>query len=372
MEINTTKTESRIAFLDGLRGVAILLVILFHAYARWPELLPFGNTFAKFPVFAYGWLGVQLFFIISGFVIFMTLERCLNFQEFILRRWLRLFPAMLACSVIIFVTAPLLPERPAGAVFYYDLIPGLTFINPTLWAKLLGLDIRGIEGAFWSLYVEVKFYIIFGVLYFSVGWRNALLALIGLFSISAMIAVLRETAPGINMFFFSQMMGFVSAQYYGWFAAGVLYYKYFREKSKTFLVSAIAIALISALLQGDLNWQSKLSGVVVSWIFTFAITSTRVQALLTHPGLLFIGFISYPLYLVHENMMVAMIIKIGHQMPSIYGILIPVIPIGVVVGVGWVVTFYIEPRIRKQILLSYKRFCTIIGATPRVKSSPSD
>lgn len=50
--------HSRIDFLDGMRGVAILLVIGFHAYARYPDLMPFGNKFATFPVFQYGWLGV--------------------------------------------------------------------------------------------------------------------------------------------------------------------------------------------------------------------------------------------------------------------------------------------------------------------------
>ncbi|SMC98141.1 acyltransferase family protein [Sporomusa malonica] len=376
--MKVVKNDSRIAFLDGLRGVAILLVVLFHAYANRPDLVPFGDTFAKFPVFAYGWLGVQLFFIISGFVIFMTLEKCHSFQEFILRRWLRLFPAMLICSIIILGTAPFLPERPAGVVFYRDLLPGLTFIAPDWWAKLLGFQIRSIEGSFWSLYVEVKFYVIFGTLYFVAGWRKALVALIGFFCLSTIIVVVKKAAPTLDMHLMSKILGLADARYYGWFAVGALYYKYFREQRTTLLLYAMIIGFISALVEvqwhprySGLGWQPTFFVILIVVFFTVAITNTRVQALLTRPSLLFIGFISYPLYLLHDNMMVAMIIKMGHQIPLVYGILIPLLPIAMVMGISWFVANYIEPWTREQIRLPYNRLCTLIGAVRSVNSAPS-
>ena len=74
--------KHRIEYLDGQRGLAILLVVLFHAYARWPERVPYHDAYANIPVFAYGWVGVELFFLVSGFVILMTLERCSSAGEF--------------------------------------------------------------------------------------------------------------------------------------------------------------------------------------------------------------------------------------------------------------------------------------------------
>ena len=66
---------NRIDYIDGLRGVAILGVVLFHAYARWTEVVPYGSRYSDFVIFKNGWLGVYLFFVISGFVITMTLSR---------------------------------------------------------------------------------------------------------------------------------------------------------------------------------------------------------------------------------------------------------------------------------------------------------
>jgi len=93
--------NNRIAFLDGLRGLAILGVLIFHAYGSFPQHLPSGDRFVVVPI-RLGYVGVQLFFIISGFVILMTLEKCSTLFDFGVRRWLRLFPAMLFASVLIF------------------------------------------------------------------------------------------------------------------------------------------------------------------------------------------------------------------------------------------------------------------------------
>src|SRR4051812_33781688 len=166
--------KNRIEYLDGHRGLAILLVVAFHAYARWPELVPYGNAYGNVPLFKYGWLGVELFFLVSGFVILMTLENCANAREFLGRRWLRLFPGVCVCSLLIFFTAGVFFERPDGAPSAASLLPGLTFIEWSWWQSALGVRVKPLEGGFWSLYVEAKFYIIATVVYFWRG-RNALI-----------------------------------------------------------------------------------------------------------------------------------------------------------------------------------------------------
>lgn len=67
-------SKQRLEYLDGLRGLAILWVLLYHFFSRWAELIPFGSTYQQWLIFEMGDLGVNLFFLISGFVIFMTLN----------------------------------------------------------------------------------------------------------------------------------------------------------------------------------------------------------------------------------------------------------------------------------------------------------
>ena len=122
----------RIESLDGLRGIAILLVILYHGYYIWYEYLPFGDKYSNVFLFKYGNLGVQLFFLISGFVILMSLEKTSSYLKFLKNRWIRLFPSMFVVSLIIFFTSSFFYERPLGIPPLKSLLPGLVFINPSI------------------------------------------------------------------------------------------------------------------------------------------------------------------------------------------------------------------------------------------------
>src|SRR5690606_36957541 len=136
------------------------------SYVRYPESVPYGDRFTGVILFKEGLLGVQLFFLLSGFVILMTLQKTRSYLEFLKKRWLRLFPAMLIVTVILFPISQFLPERPKGVPDWVDLIPGLTFIDPT-WIELFTKSkVDELEGTFWSLYVEVKYYLFFGGMYF--------------------------------------------------------------------------------------------------------------------------------------------------------------------------------------------------------------
>src|SRR5688572_13967921 len=77
--------------LDSLRGIAALCVVLFHftfGYDNGLKILEEGKFY-----FTYGYLGVHLFFLISGFVILMTLEKTKSSADFFVSRFSRLYPA---------------------------------------------------------------------------------------------------------------------------------------------------------------------------------------------------------------------------------------------------------------------------------------
>jgi peptidoglycan/LPS O-acetylase OafA/YrhL len=351
----------RLSFLDGLRGIAIFVVILFHSYTRWPNLVPYGDRFAQVPIFSYGWLGVDLFFLISGFVIFMTLEKCLNFRDFITRRWLRLFPAMLICSLLVFASASLFPERPAGAIVWRDMLPGLTFIEPTWWGVILGSPQGFMEGSFWSLFVEVKFYFIAGVLYFFIGGRKMIMVLTMLFLCAAAVSKLQHVFPDAGLRWPDLILQASSAEQFGWFAGGALFYRYFHERKRSLFIAAVLVAIAAAIAIGGLRPQETVAAMVVVIVFSAAILMRPVQFVLSRPALVFLGFVSYPLYLLHENMMVAMIIKMGHATPWMPLILMPLLPIAMVIGAGSLIAVYIEPWLRKQLHPLYRKIRFLMG-----------
>jgi peptidoglycan/LPS O-acetylase OafA/YrhL len=350
-----TSIRKRIVFLDGLRGLAIGLVVLFHAFARWGDLVPYHDAFSWIPLFKYGWLGVQLFFLISGFVILMTIETCGNFAEFILRRWLRLFPASLVISITLFITAGLLPERPGGAPVFMDIIPGLLFIQPDWLAFLHGRHQGAIEGAYWSLYVEVIFYVTFGSLYFLIGELRAII----LMSCAFIISLYGKLAGVYSINMLSSAIAFNSI-YFGWFMTGALIYRWTVVNRYYYLFSAVAIGAACPLSINGLS--AKLAAALIVLLFLLVVFSRRAQEAVSYRLFLFLGFISYPLYLLHENMMVALIIKAGRIAPWMPNMLVPAIPIAMVVFFGWLAARFAEPATRLLLQLPYRLLCQVAGA----------
>jgi peptidoglycan/LPS O-acetylase OafA/YrhL len=311
------------------------------------------------PWFSYGWLGVELFFIISGFVILMTLETCASFQEFMIRRWLRLFPAMLICSAIIFISASFLPERPLGVPVFRDLLPGISFLDQNVWRHLLGGNQGILEGAFWSLFVEVKFYAIFGALYFVVGRNFATTGIVAACLVEA--AANRNWLPLPDIV--RSLLAFMEVKHFCWFASGALFYIYYRDaRSMLPLLCAILSALLAASLVEP--WPSPLAALIFVMLFTSAMCSGDwLRNVLAYPALTFLGFVSYPLYLLHENMVVALIAKIGRRFPSVPDLLLPAIAIAVVVAIAWFVAVFGEPRVRRSLVQTYSKLRNLTGAS---------
>lgn len=268
---------SRIEYLDGHRGLAILLVVFFHAYARWPELVPYGNLYGDFLLFKYGWLGVQLFFLISGFVILMTLEKCSTAKEFLYRRWLRLFPAMLICSALVFFTSEYFFERPAGKLIWENLLPGLTFIEPGWWGKILGHPVGGIDGAFWSLYVEFKFYVFAAIVYYWRGRAYLIFSLILVFLCAVLLKLLEGCLGVGSLVSVGSIFGALSFRYFGWFASGAAFYVFFQSKSTRWFVVAFLAAFASAIVESGLDWLGVFAGCIVSFVFAASIISENAK-----------------------------------------------------------------------------------------------
>ena len=351
----------RIAFLDGLRGLAILGVVFFHGYVRWAKVMPFGEEFAETPFLAFGWLGVNLFFLISGFVVLLTLEKCTSFFVFMGRRWLRLFPAMLICLVLVFLTAPIFVERPLGPVSLRDLLPGLTFIDPYFWKLLIGSPQGMAEGVLWSIFIEVKFYCIAGLVYFYFGKRYLLHALLLLF----LISIIATVSPSWLPHSFNKVMQNISwvfaAEYYGWFSAGVLYYLYFQYPTRKALAYAFIVAIAAALRTELGNFENSIAAIFLVLFFSATISTDFLKKFFANRIFVFVGSVSYPLYLLHENILVSSVIKLGIAFPNIPAFMIPLIPIFFLISLSALIAFYFERKLRSGLRNLFSR-CRIISS----------
>jgi peptidoglycan/LPS O-acetylase OafA/YrhL len=306
------RISHRIAYLDGLRCVAILSVLAFHYLARWTHplndqnLYPYGASLAGLWIAKYGGYGVQLFFAISGFVIALTLERCAGFYEFAVRRFARLWPNMALCATLTYVLVSAIPF-PVFTVSARDFLPSLTFIPSTPFNYLSGADrYHWMDDAYWSLWVEVRFYALIGALYFAQKPRfgrnlmYACLIILGAYALATGVHWKSGTRL-INDAFIAEELP--------WFLIGVGFY--FRRTEKPWRLF-LALALCSLVVQMLMRAQpGALAATAVLVPLAFWFGETIGSQILSAKWLTAVGVASYSLYLLHQYIGVSVIHSLG-------------------------------------------------------------
>lgn len=287
------------ADIDGLRAIAILSVIGFHAFPSYVK----G-----------GFVGVDIFFVISGFlissIVFGNLEsKSFSYKEFYARRILRIFPALLLVLVSSFAVAwfLLLPDEykqlgkhiAAGAGFVSNLV---------LWNEAGYFDTASDTKPLlhlWSLGIEEQFYIFWPLLLGFV-WKYRL----NFLTITIIIAV---ASFSINIFYATsdQLADFYSplSRFWELMIGGVLAYTSLHKPhylpKNTNIQSIIGIALIAAaMLSVDKtsafpSWCALLPTLGAALVISAQPTAWINNYLLSNRALVSIGLISYPLYLWH-------------------------------------------------------------------------
>ena len=160
--------QKRVKVLDGMRAFAILFVLLSHSAIslKTPLVIKFGSSEFQ-NVFFNGWVGVDLFFVLSGFLItsqllYKTLNMK-NLKTYALRRFFRIAPTyyvtVLATLIVYYYAVPILGAHQQinlldfVGTWAWPLLAHLIFLHDYLWRE------PSINGLFWSIPVEIKFYI---------------------------------------------------------------------------------------------------------------------------------------------------------------------------------------------------------------------
>jgi len=145
---------------DGLRFIAIALVVLFHVWQEAQHMPgPAVPPTALFSVVSVGWVGVTLFFAISGFVLalpfanhYLNGARCSTLRQYYLRRLTRLEPPYIICLLAYFVMKAFILKQDG---LFPHLLASLTYTHNAIYS-----DVSTINGLAWSLEVEVQFYLL--------------------------------------------------------------------------------------------------------------------------------------------------------------------------------------------------------------------
>jgi peptidoglycan/LPS O-acetylase OafA/YrhL len=275
--------DRRIDEVDALRGLAAVAVMLFHYTGQGRGLHDEGLLFHV----PWGNYGVQLFFVISGYVILMTVRKVKSATEFAVLRFARLYPTFwLACGLT-YLSIQLF--RGPSKLYAWEVAANLLMMQVR--------HMRPIEGVYWTLHQEMYFYLVMlgllalGTVCKAMGWA---------------LVPIRYAQTVMAAFVVASLCGLRFTEYFSLFLIGMALFDSmggFKRRHAVFLALAAADVVNRSLTgeQPDMHGWGYVAAVAVCGLLVLIATRVRMPWL-ANPVLLYLGKISYPLYLVHATM----------------------------------------------------------------------
>lgn len=337
---NAPLFQERIPQLDSLRGIAILMVVGFHFTSRYQQI--YGHSGPLLFEVPDGYLGVKLFFLISGFVICMSLSRKLRVLDFWVFRFSRLFPVYW-CAVLLTHMTVLMFSLPGREISTYAALVNLSMLQE--W-----LSVSHVDQAYWVLTVELSFYSIMGAI-FSLKQEEKLESITALW-IGCMISI-----AVIENFNFFRVPPIVKTslllEHGNLLFAGVIFYRihhhFAGKKSYLLLLFALSAEFIVHGIR---------SGIVCCLFFSILYFVGRrvgfINTLLSVKPLVFMGAISYSYYLVHQNIGYIVLKELYKMNFSPTQAILLAIIATMTVAVG--LTTVVENPVREKVKASWLRY----------------
>lgn len=291
------KNKVRFYEIDLLRFFAAVAVVMFHYTFR--GFAEGGYNSVEFPIMAeysrYGYLGVNLFFIISGFVILLSAMNRTAIK-FAISRFIRLYPAFwagvtLTAIIIYFYGSP---------VFSVTLPQYL--MNMTMISGYVGVE--HVDGVYWTLLVELKFY----ALIFLLLLTNRIKQIELFLGLWLAVIVFNAIVPLPKIISF-----FIFPEWAPLFISGSLFYLIHLKGVNTNRLIMLACAYLLAIHYTVVEvssmsefYSAQISPLVsIAWVslfyLFFSLISFNKTSWIRSPKLVKIGLLTYPLYLIHQN-----------------------------------------------------------------------
>ncbi len=284
-------------FVELLRGIAVIFVVYFHFANR----IPYHALGAEKPasIIAHeGKIGAYMFFVISGYLIAVSLASCRTLSEFYVKRISRIWPLFIFASTVIFVflsffTPPSVADGPKQ--FYEQGRPPLhEFVGQLFFLRDFGFD--WVDGVFWTILVELKFYFWIGV--FAAIFRDRYIPVFAKFALALGLIefiLILFIGPGARPFTNVLHAVFIS-QYLAFFAVGLLLYTGQRDQ---ILIALIVLCAIQTCVTFSDDPDFFILD-TARWFTVLGVLIAIDHFLLGSRVMLFFGAYSYSIYLFHQ------------------------------------------------------------------------
>jgi peptidoglycan/LPS O-acetylase OafA/YrhL len=293
--------------IDLLRFLAALAVVLYHFTYRGFHAGPLSPV--EYPrlgaVFKYGYLGVELFFIISGYVVLLSAQGK-TVSQFFVSRATRLYPAYwVACTLTFGVVRWLGPAMSAaGWSPLFDVSARTYLVNLTMLQSFLGYG--NVDGVYWTLTIELLFYFWVAVA-IAFGWLRHLPLVL-----ASWLGYAAWAGTGYDQGLFGEVF---FPRYAPFFAAGMVFYLLQTGQGRRWQLYALlagafglsmrsgkTVALEMTTFFHDTSSVPITCGIIALFFLLFLLIAQRRLRLAGTAWLAWAGALTYPIYLLHHNM----------------------------------------------------------------------
>lgn len=300
--------------IDALRGVAVLLVVIYHAF---PSLIPGG------------FIGVDVFFVISGYLITSIMllsmqDNKFSLQEFYARRIRRLFPALITVLLFSLIVGWLVLFPDEYAQLGSHVSKSVVFwLNFTLIDEVGYFDVESHYKPllhFWTLSIEEQYYLIWPlILLLFLKFNKHPLYLFGFIFVASLLANLYFAADYTQETYYHTLTRFwqLSA---GSLLAMMLLNKEVRSNKLYLLGGVVVIAFSAVVINSEMAYPGYWAILPVVGASLVILSNGNLP---TYLGLSKLGLISYPLYLWHWVLISFLYVYLGRQ-PGVYALLIAI------------------------------------------------